>query len=101
MEVCGDDVRLMSVLTGNFYLYSSIHRSPYGLDSGLNINMACKPVFRLICFLEQEWQTFFLFPAVGSYRVLPANAGRSIVAVVDVLRLHCILLVFKFLSCDL
>jgi hypothetical protein len=30
---------------------------------------------------------FFFCPAVGSYRMLPTNAGRSIVAVVDVLRL--------------
>jgi len=87
MEVFGADVRLMSVLTGNFYLYSFIHRPPYGLGSGLDISRACKPVFRLIWFLEQEWRSLFLSPAVRSYRMLPANAGRAIVAVVDVLRL--------------
>ena len=88
MEVCGADVRLMSVLTGNFYLYSFIHRSPYGLGSGLDISRAYKPVFGLIWFLEQEWQTFF---SVSCCRKLPNAAsqlrGRSIVTVVDVLRL--------------
>lgn len=86
MQVREADIRSMSVLTGNFCLYSFILRTPYGLGSGLDISRACKPVFRLIWFLEQAWQTFFLSPAVGSYRMLPANAGRSIVALVDVLR---------------
>jgi hypothetical protein len=88
----------MSVLTWNFYLYSFIHKLPNGFGSGLDINRGCKPVFRFIWFLEQGWQTLFLSPAVRSYWTLPAIAGRSIVAVVDILRLLLHIVSFKILG---